>query len=1241
MKFKRELSNVLRLLLAGVFFVVGSASIQAQDVTVSPKTGAMIPAVHDESLSSVTEVGWSGGGFAMWRHNQLPLSVAVSYNADLNEDGLLKYHNNLMYPNKTGNAKTNDDSSGDSYFVFLSGYNSGDGTGNDLAGYLTISLPRGMRFTRYRIVLKNNVASVGGYDANTSTDMNFTECTVDDDGTWSRHTAANTAAEMGKINTSSTTEYTIERTSTTPTDMGNILYFRLETDGSTSNFQMVAIKSILLEFTSEAPVTATVAPTAVSTIGVSYATASFNTVKQDLGEITSHTYDGKTRNGYTETNVKNITSNMWLYEQEAIGTDGKFPTSDIGNKTIQSALSDGKYYYYLRPTAKSSKTYYVETPTEATDQTGKTAYLNYRIIGATIHYTNKAEVASTYITYTKSGGGTTYYLQRDMTWSSTNKVVWNNNGGILSTLDVDDGSTYYLMVGNNFRYGYYLTTTTLQSSANQFTVEDSQITIEDNEYNTYYVLTDGYGSSYNETYISTSTSGWNYTPTLTSEGNESTALDDYNLTIYGTDGDTPKKTINVSGEGSYELTNLNNDAVKFQVSGDALVYVDLQVEYLDPFVSSMQVEMKNTNTNHTFDASQTFTSTDFVIGGGNATFAIPSEFENDTFSLTFNNLISDYADETYRAPVNGSAQHHSRYNFVKSAYYNKHGESNNNIYNDRKNVASAEGYEDKITVSTVGNVPFKFNNADTYESEITGSATSTSLKEYPFTLERYANQASWSNDTEKYPNGTFTEKTVVPNTDTHITAYLFVTDETRYNIAPTTAEQHRMYAFYGLEVNIDTRKYATKAELKKIYDNSYYDDNSTGAFYGAEIYTTLEDQPNTRVTGYSSIRGAVEAVQEACKDEGVSTDKILYLDMGSQLAGVFATSDVNGSWDDINKAFTAKNLLVFLPQINTIARDNYASAEVGTTTDYHAGRNIILTDLQPFYSPYDISMSTTNYARYDRLISNARNTRVEWATVILPFTLNNLSNGVMTDEDGNKFTVLEMNASNALNDVNKPTGYFTAITGRQTAANTPYALHIDTNNRTSDNTCSFTLKQNGSNIMATPTNTEATDKTNVAITTTESSTGTVSNATYTFNMSGTYAGRSIPKNTEPVFYFTHDGFYNSKALSQNWPDAYVRPFRAYYNYTSDNGAKISMFSIVIGENPGGEATGIDNVPTFNTEITTGRGYITITAGSDKRYRVSNVAGMSVGNLNLHAGESQTINVPAGLYIVNGIKVIVK
>lgn len=84
-----------------------------------------------------------------------------------------------------------------------------------------------------------------------------------------------------------------------------------------------------------------------------------------------------------------------------------------------------------------------------------------------------------------------------------------------------------------------------------------------------------------------------------------------------------------------------------------------------------------------------------------------------------------------------------------------------------------------------------------------------------------------------------------------------------------------------------------------------------------------------------------------------------------------------------------------------------------------------------------------------------------------------------------------------------------------------------------------------------------------------------------------------------------------------------------------------MFSIVIGENPGGEATGIDNVPTFNTEIATGRGYITITAGSDKRYRVSNVAGMSVGNLNLHAGESQTINVPAGLYIVNGIKVIVK
>ncbi len=1373
----------------------------AQDVTVSPSKGDMIPAMSSNSQ----ETGWASGAFAMWRHKQLPLTVTVGDESNLNGDGLLALHANNLYANQYSNNP--DNAADNTYLVMLAG--------QVQPGYMTISLPRGMRFTRYRIVLTNNITTAGSLSAGTSANVTFAECTVSGTGgaaVWTQRTENGTYAEMSTTSASNTTEYTLERSSD---DMGNILYFKLD-DGGVSAYQTCAFKTIYLEFTSEAPFTVNVQPSVVKNTGVSYVQTPFFTGKQDMGYIRSLTYrnsDGttQTRYGYYQADVKDIMANTWLYEEKAIGDDKGFPTTDIGDKTIQQVLSGGQGYFLITP-SEDNNTYYVETPAEAQDQFGNNVYLNYRIVGATIHYAKTVDASEakaaveggTYITYTD--GSTTYYLQADgKTWSTTEKVIWHNDGGVLWTGDEDSptylmwatyggststnsGTTYYSS-GTTF----YLSTTTARSQASTFSVDNGQIsasvpiyttsgwgynttydydyysrslttstsdvsssyystdyrltfsygytypsfTTEDgNTYITYtsygttyylqadgrtwsatdkvvwsqdsygdlytgtgsdrtylrfvsgdsynylttttsssyateftvsggkivYTSSGGFGSSSTNYYLTTSTATISSTRRLTftsnnytypaytevqseegSDAREAQTLDDYNLTVYGKDGSS-SETISVTDEAEheYQLTDLNNDAIKFSLSGAGLVRVDLQVEYLNPFVDAMQVEMECTNPDITFSSSQNFTTTDFTIGGNTATFAVPSDLASNEFKINFTNLRSDYADETYTGI--GSPEHNSRYNFVKSTYYNLFNEGgstdasfmgDNNIYNNRDEAASHD-YNDKIAVSYAGSVAFKFNNADTYTSEITAQNNNrTTLKEYPFTLENYADQVNLSGASA---NGEFKEVTITPSTSTSASAYLFTTDETRYNIAPTTAVQHRMYAFYDMNINVDLTSYSTTATLQPVYQSSFYDSNSTGAFYGATVSTNA-----TTGLGYTSINNAITAIKDACTTQSVDASHILYIDMATSLDGAYATSDA--SWNSVKENFTAPNLLVFIPKNNNVAINNFAYEETSSTTAnraFHSGANIIITDKQPFYSPYNIAMSMTNYAQYDREFTTARNGQVKYGTLILPFVLRNLSNGQPTEIGNSKVTLLQMNADNSIDDESEetPTGYFTALTGTETTANTPYAFYVES---TDDDTKTFTLKQNGSNIIRTPgtLGTNGLSGDDLTISAKSSSTGTLSDgSSVSFTMAGTYAGQQVSKSSKYIFYFVTDGFYNSTKLV-NHDAVNVRPFRAYFDYSEAAGAKLDFFAMAIGENPT-TPTGIANIVTpEGNGIIAGKGYISITALTAGSYNIVTLAGQRVGGLNLRAGDTRTVAVPAGMYIVNGTKVIVR
>ena len=57
-------------------------NIYAQDVVVSPETGKFVAA-----LTSGNEVGFERGWSSLWRHDQLPLSLTVADDGELNSGG--------------------------------------------------------------------------------------------------------------------------------------------------------------------------------------------------------------------------------------------------------------------------------------------------------------------------------------------------------------------------------------------------------------------------------------------------------------------------------------------------------------------------------------------------------------------------------------------------------------------------------------------------------------------------------------------------------------------------------------------------------------------------------------------------------------------------------------------------------------------------------------------------------------------------------------------------------------------------------------------------------------------------------------------------------------------------------------------------------------------------------------------------------------------------------------------------
>lgn len=1164
---------------------------QAQNVTISPKTGKLMAA-----LTEANEIGFEKGWSSLWRHEQIPLSLTVADYGELTPGG------ELLRP--AGNIAVYDEE-----LILVGGKN------NNL--FMEVSLPKGYRITGYTLVMKNNLngKSIKGMQFG-----NVTKRMYETNAKFELNNAKATSVSMNGSDEGNK-EYTITRTSMTDNDMGNQLYFCLD-KGSVNQFFGLTIKYFELHFSAEGDFTEYVVPVSVGAIpnSVSYYEMPFTTSKLDIGPIQPRTKNGNTFYSYDYRNVTDLTANMIIYQQDAI--DGNKKAADVApNKHISAFVMDGKTHFGL-----GDDTYFIETPTTAKTAHGENLLLGYRIVGAKFNCAYAKDRSYAEFTVSKSYLGKTYYLTAtgDTKRDAAQAAKWfiddyghmrtgekyltvNNSGKISVTSNKDNASVVTKKDNGNILYGNkYLR---LSKSKKEIIFGSST---------SYAISADNTGSNVVISYGAP-----------------------YTLKVYDKTGTNVVKEIkinNAADAGSYKLEGLNNDAVKFEVTGlagddtKAAVSVDVTMQALDPFIHSIDIVCHDWQ--DVSKMTQTFTANDFSVRGGKFTFYVPKDFsikegEQQPCKFTFENLYSLYGDNTYYTGTPKQKNGNARYVFIESPY----DKTFNGLY--APSYDPDADYRDKVKAIVSGTKPFRFNNAD----ELNNTNPSNETKfftEFPFTKAAYAATSG----------GEFKELELMK--DGSEVRYLFTADETRYNISPATATEHRSHAYYVMDIQLIIKEYKPKFTWTKIYTSTCYDENGKDdekPQYGLKLGTTEADEDGKM--GYLTVKQINNILQGEAEGEPrpvdiEKPDQVLYVD-ASELKTVVYKKAAEGAKDDLDNTMSllGKNALFYLPENLAPAKDNFAT-KTGSG-EFRACKDIVLTDKKPFYAPYDIRVDAAQTATYTREITVPKNGKTTFASVMLPFTLN-VNNGVHTNADGKcAFKLSTMNENSCIlldqSEATSPKDYkakakFIPITGTSTVANKPYMVEVLTT--PTSETISFIASQKGADLAA-----STSMASNTYLFTGETAKGKIGGYDVNFTNFGSYSGKKIDKNKK-IFYFSGNMYLYSRNLRPGLNWLYVYPFRAFYEYTGGADAKDLNGMSVIYDDSDDEVTGITNLQTRpNLAVQAGNGTITFAATVDSKVNVYTVTGTLANSVSIKAGNTETINVPAGMYVVNGVKIIVK
>lgn len=1153
----------------------------AQTVSISPQTGNVISALSYGSEQH--EVGYGGA----WVHNQLPMTLLTSDESTLTANGLMAKH-----ANNVGVV--------DGYMVFASGAKS------TTINHMTLSLPKGYRFTSYKIVM--DYASNSDETQSTFKEMNSSFSSTLESVSVKRN-------DKGVV---------IQRTSLNASDMGNILYFKQE--HLENKLARVKITSFVITFECTDKFDENLRPSVTSlTSGVSCLALPFQTQRVDLGSIKQEKKNNYISYKYNYNNVQDLKADFLLYDKAGIVGGAAKPRTP-GDGCI-SSIYDGGTYTYI---GLKNNTYWLETPTDAVAQGNVNIPVGYRIVGARLVYENNIteNIKKGDNIFITDGKGN--YMNASLKFTST-KVVWNyTTNGKLSTKS--GSSTVYLRheeSGALFWKTYSLKTTTDFDKASAFNTDgtslfygsgtDSHIISFDSDGNAVYDVTQS-----NAIAIKSAATG---------------ADNPFTVRMFDKTGETVAKEVVVNKDnptGDIVLEKLNNDAIKFQIEGlaaDQLAYVCLQVqlEALNPYIDKMDISC--TQPSGEKKLKNQYLADDFTIGtNGKVEFAVPANFVTTGLRFAFEGLHHKNADETY---LNiGSAGKHSRYHFVKSDYYDLIGE---NLQGHRLEAADYD-YTKKIEVNVAGDKAFECNNSDIFKAGTTGDGT------YYYEENRYSNAAY---DAQ---GGTWQDM-LVNDGDDYVKRYLVICDETRYNIAPTTTPRHAFYAYYSTDLKLTKVDYKPELTYTKVYNDAVVP-NEYDADYYVGVKVSLKDpndQPIAAGQGYVYAKQIIDKIAqdiEAKKENApVDTKHILYFDASNIKSLLF--SDTDPTWGTLAdlKAQLGDNALLYMPEGVTANLKNVVTKSL-SGDDFVSENDIELVDQQPFFAPYSIRLNAANEVVYKRKVTLNHNETKQWVSLMLPFTVavDTGTGSYVQTKDNCAFTFYTMNTDNTFSNAQETGEYiyeadahFSPFKGVPvTTPNQAYVVSIDQMEETNSDKVLFVVRQSGSTIEATPATLTQ------PLIQGETATGKIKGEATTLVNYGSYCGVKVPK-ADGIFYFNKDKFISSLLLDERFHDVFVLPFRSYY--ACQSGANNVRY-LNISLEPNTETSWIDNAAETATTsagfmFSAETGKLTITATKDLRTNIRNINGQTIDTTSLKAGETRTVALPSGIYMVNGTKVVVR
>ena len=1172
---------MIRCAATAVLLTVGMAAA-AQTVSISPKTGNVISAVSYGTESHKTNFG------GVWIHNQLPMTLITSDEETITAAGLMMVHAN------------NVSAMGDN-LTFISGQGS-------TVNHMSLSLPKGYRFTSYKMVINSNKASAV---ATTLKEMDASFTT--------EHTSVSIARTGSK-------GVTMQRTSMNNSDMGNILYFKQDhADAGNGNSTIDVVSFVVTfectdKFNESLHAGVTKLDNPVSCIALP-----FQTHRTDLGKIEETTKEGYTSYKYDYKNVKDLSADFLLYDQAGV-VGGTAVAGTTGDGAISSVYYNGQLTFV----GLKNNTYWLETPTDAITQNGKRTPVGYRIVGARLLYANNAHSIgfqkgdNIYIT---DGNGR--YMNSSLEFTTT-KVEWtyDKDGKVWTK---SGNSTYYLRhyTGSFLFPTVSLKTTTKAKQASVYNTKGLNLFYGSVE-NAYIISYDASGNAVYDKDPKNNAVVVNANPTPeTSTG--------FTIKLYDKTGEKVEQQAKVDAnhvEGDLVLEKINNDAIKLQIEGleegqEAFVCFQVQLEALNPYIDKMDITCTQPSGEQAL--KKQYLADDFTIGtDGKVDFGVPSNFGTTGLKFAFDGLHSKSADETYPA---GQVGEYSRFHFVKSEYYNLIDE---NLQAHRSDAAKYD-YAKKIRVDVAGDKAFRCNNSDKFKAGTTGSETFY-YEEYRYTNAAYDTQGGqW-------------KEMVVNNGDGYVKRYIVVCDETRYNIAPTTTPRHASYAYYSTDLKLTTDDYTPEITYTKVYDDAVIPTGPDKNYYvGATLQ--LKDEAGLLLpegTGYAYTKQIIDQINAdiaAHKTNApVDANHILYFDASKVNSLLFSSN--NAEWGQLEdlKRDLGMNALIFLPTGVTDNHDNVASKSL-SGDDFIAENNIVLEDQWPFFSPYDIRINAANEVSYKRFVANNNDTK-KWVSIVLPFTVavDTETGQYINEDDKCDFTFFKMNTTNAFSKPN-PSGeliftdidaHFSPCMGVSTTQpNDAYIVRIDRAEMTEKEAkLMFILRQRGSTIVKTPVGR--------TIPGTVSS-GTIDGQNIDLTPQATFSGAEVDK-TKGIFYFNKDKFVSSLALDMS-NTVKVLPFRSYYDCTGTSTGKRNIRYINISLEPNNTPTDIQEVTSKATNagfvFSSQAGQLTVKATKDLRVNVRNVSGQTIDVKALKAGESHSVKLPSGIYVVNGTKVMVR